>query len=203
MPRRAPAGGNGAGTADRILDVAEELLQTYGFNGFSYAHIAAQIGVTTASLHYHYATKSALGQRLIARYGERFQAALERIEAEEPSAPGRLARYAQVYEDVLRKRRMCLCGMLAADHATLPEEMRAAVIAFFDLNEAWLRGVLERGRKAGELTFSGSPGEQARLLVGALEGAMLVARSYGDVARFTSAARRLLADLGRPRATRT
>ena len=33
-------------TADRILDLAERLVQTRGFNGFSYADVAGDLGVT-------------------------------------------------------------------------------------------------------------------------------------------------------------
>ena len=91
---------------------------------------------------------------------------------------------------------MCLCGMLAADFVTLPSTMRDAVRRFFDANEAWLTGTLQSGRMKNELAFGGSPAEAAQVLVGALEGAMLLARSYGDAARFRSAAGRLLADLG-------
>ena len=58
-------------TATRILDVAERLAQTRGFNGFSYADIAAEVGITKAALHYHFATKAGLGQALIGRYAAR------------------------------------------------------------------------------------------------------------------------------------
>ena len=51
------------GTASRILDVAERLAQTQGYNGFSYADIAAELGITKASLHYHFASKADLGGR--------------------------------------------------------------------------------------------------------------------------------------------
>ena len=40
-------------------------MQTRGYNGFSYADIAAELGVTKATLHFHYATKEQLGVRLI------------------------------------------------------------------------------------------------------------------------------------------
>lgn len=82
--------------------------------------------------------------------------------------------------------------MLAAEYQTLPEPMRDAVIGFFDENEAWVETVLARGRDEGTLGFAGSPREAARLIVSALEGAMLVARPYGDVERFEAAAERLL-----------
>ena len=182
-------------TAQRILDVAERLVQTQGFNGFSYADIAAELGITKASLHYHFVTKAALGSALITRYGAEFGRALEEIDQSAVDAREKLRRYAGLYADVLRQHRMCLCGMLAADYTTLPAAMRAGVKEFFDLNESWLARIFEEGRKQGALRFRSSPLDSARLLLGSLEGAMLVARSYGDPERFTSAAQRLLAEL--------
>jgi len=187
--------GAGMDTATRILDSAERLVQTRGFNGFSYADVADELGVTKASLHYHFASKAELGRALIDRYAARFASGLETIDAGDGDAPAKLGAYARVYADVLRDRRMCLCGMLAADYETLPGPMRAAVTAFFDRNETWLAGVFEQGRAEGSLNLNGSVAEAAQVLVGGLEGAMLVARTYGEVARFESAAGRLLASL--------
>jgi TetR/AcrR family transcriptional regulator, transcriptional repressor for nem operon len=182
-------------TSQRILDVAERLVQTLGFNGFSYADVAAELHVTKASLHYHFATKAELGTELIARYHESFQRALDAIDAEEVDAPRKLRRYADLYAGVLRNDRMCLCGMLASDFATLPPAMKDAVTRFFDANERWLARVLDEGRKARALRLEGSAPELARTLLAALEGAMLVARSYGDVSRFEAVADRLVGQL--------
>ena len=184
-----------ADTAQRILDVAERLVQTRGFNGFSYADIAEALRVTKASLHYHFPSKADLGRRLIERYETAFLAALRAIEAGRAEPRGQLKRYAQIYADVLRDDRMCLCGMLASDYATLPKAMKEEVRHFFDENEQWLAAVLERGRKAGSLGFKGPALEAARVLVGSLEGAMMLARSYGDASRFDTAAERLIASL--------
>src|SRR5690349_8705243 len=178
-----------------MLDSAEELVQRRGFNGFSYADVAGELGVTKASLHYHFRSKAELGRALIERYAARFAAALREIDAEGGDAPARLDAYARIYADVLRQKRMCLCGMLAADYDTLPEPMREAVIRFFDDSETWLTGVFEQGRAEGSLRLDGSPREAAQALVGGLEGAMLVTRPYGEVGRFEAAASRLLTSL--------
>jgi TetR/AcrR family transcriptional repressor of nem operon len=85
--------------------------------------------------------------------------------------------------------------MLAAEQATLPKPMKAALNAFFDANERWLAGVLEEGRRSGTLHLEGPVVEEAQLLVAALEGAMLVARSYGDSKRFAAVAERVLAGI--------
>jgi TetR/AcrR family transcriptional repressor of nem operon len=185
-------------TASRILDVAERFVQSRGFNAFSYADVAAELDVTKASLHYHFPGKAELGEALIARYTARFTEALSAIDDDAGDAPARLAAYAAIYGDVLRNRRMCLCGMLAADYETLPESMQAAVIRFFDENLAWLSGVVEQGARDGTLRPSGPPEQAAQALLGGLEGALLVARPYGDLSRFEAAASGLLTGLAAP-----
>jgi len=170
-------------------------MQLRGFNGFSYADIAGELGITKASLHYHFPSKAELGLALIVRYAERFADALAHIDRELPDARAKLDAYAGLYGDVLRGKRMCLCGILAAEYETLPKPMRGAVIAFFDDNQRWLEGVLAQGAGDDQLTFAGSRQEVAQGILGTLEGAMLVARPYGDVARFDSTARQLLAGL--------
>ena len=184
-----------ADTAAQILDAAERLVQERGFNGFSYADIASELGVTKAALHYHFASKADLGDALIERYAERFFAALASVDGDETDAVVKLRAYAKLYADVFRDDRMCLCGMLAADYATLPDPMRERVVRFFDDNEVWLARVLEEGRKAGSVRFEGSPRPVARTLIGSLEGAMLVARPYHDVKRFRDAADLLIRGL--------
>ena len=181
----AGRGRDDAGTASRILDVAERLVQVRGFNGFSYADIAAELQIT----------KAALGEALIARYADRFMGALASLDTADGTASAKLDAYAGLYLQVLRNRKMCLCGMLAAEYQTLPQPMQDAVIKFFDQNESWLESVLERGRADGGLHFAGSARDIARMIVGGLEGAMLIARPYGDIARFQAAAANLLAGL--------
>ena len=85
--------------------------------------------------------------------------------------------------------------MLAAEYATLPAAMQKGLRAFFDANERWLTTVLEAGLQAGVFRVSDSANACARVLLGALEGAMLVARSYGDPGRFQAAAAHMLADI--------
>jgi len=183
------------GTASRILDVAERLVQVRGFNGFSYADIAAELQITKAALHYHFAGKADLGEALIARYADRFMAALASLDTAGGTARAKLDSYVRLYLQVLRNRKMCLCGMLAAEYQTLPEPMQDTVISFFDQNETWLERVLNQGRTDGSLHFAGPARDTARMLIGGLEGAMLIARPYGDIARFQAAAASLLAGL--------
>jgi len=184
-----------SGTPQKILDIAERLLQVRGYNGFSYADVATALRVTKASLHYHFPGKADLGRRLMERYTQNFLAALATIDAEGADAPEKLRRYVSIYSDVLANNRMCLCGMLAAEYATLPKPIRREVTRFFDANEVWLVGVLDEGKRTSVFHFAGQATEAARVLIAGLEGAMMLARSYGDAERFDRAGHRLLADL--------
>jgi TetR/AcrR family transcriptional repressor of nem operon len=183
-----------AGTASQILDVAERLVQTRGYNAFSYADIAAELEITKAALHYHFRSKAMLGDVVLERYSERFFDALARIPSADP-APARLARYIDLYRAVLRADRLCLCGILAAEYQTLPTTMREAVLGFFDRNEAWLEDVLRDGIAAGSVRANEPVRDSARLLISGLEGAMMLARARGDIDRFDRSAERMLADL--------
>jgi TetR/AcrR family transcriptional regulator, transcriptional repressor for nem operon len=187
-----------APTAARVLDAAERLVQVRGFNGFSYADIAAELHITKASLHYHFATKADLGEALITRYAARFFAALDAADTDGTSAPAKLSAYVKLYADVLSQQRMCLCGMLAAEYPTLPGPMQSAVLEFFDHNETWLQAVLEQGRSEGSLELTGPARDTARMIISGLEGAMLVTRPYGDAERFRVAADGLLTSLTAP-----
>ncbi|HXY44896.1 MAG TPA: TetR/AcrR family transcriptional regulator [Acidimicrobiales bacterium] len=186
-----------AETGSTTLDVAERLVQSRGFNGFSYADVASELGITKAALHYHFRSKAELGQALIARYASRFGDALESIDTGDEPASTKLQAYADLYLGVLRDERMCLCGMLAAEYSTLPDRMQQTVVRFFDDNYAWLQRLLETGRVDGSLQFTGTAEAAAQMIVSTLEGAMLVARPYRDTARFQSVASLLIAEFTR------
>jgi TetR/AcrR family transcriptional repressor of nem operon len=184
-----------SGTAERVLDIAERLMQIRGFNNFSYADIATELGITKASLHYHYPGKAELGQALITRYTQRFNEALADIDRDAPDARTKLEAYVDLYAGVLRNERMCMCGILAAEYPTLPGAMQSEVISFFDENQRWLSELLTAGEMDGTLKFTGRPEDVAQGILSTLEGAMLVARPYGDLARFDAAAGQLMAGL--------
>lgn len=181
-----------ADTAELALDVAERLVQTGGFNGFSYADVATNLGITKAALHYHYPTKSQLGMALIERYTHRFMTALAAIDAATELCPAKLEAYIDVYRQVLVGHRMCLCGMLAAEQATLPAAMRSAVTAFFDQNETWLAAALDAGRSASMFRFDEAADDAARAFISTLEGGMLLSRLHDDPTIFNATSERLL-----------
>ncbi len=188
MTPRLPNGDRG--TSAHILDVAERLVQSRGFNGFSYADIAAALAISKPALHYHFPSKAELGLALVQRYEQHFFQALSTVD--DRDAPARLEHYASLYAGVLRDQRMCLCGMLAAEYRTLSEPIQQSVVHFFDRNHAWLSGVLMQGQQERTLAFAGSARERAHMITSCLEGALLTARLYDDLGMFKATAAHLL-----------
>lgn len=171
-------------TREAILDCAEELLQRRGYSGFAYQHIAVQLGIRNAAIHYHFPAKEDLGIALIRRYRERFAAWVEGLS---PTLDGwsRLQAYFGTYRSYLAPRgadddcRLCPGGALAAEFCALPEPMRLeARLLMRDLQE-WLRRTLDTGRRDGALQFNGDALDKAVEIAAALQGGIQIARVAG------------------------
>lgn len=169
-------------TAEEILDIAEMLIQTRGYNAFSFQDISDRLGIRKASIHYHYASKAILGVAVVERYSTGFSEALQAVEADEnQTAMDMFDCYTGPYREFAgTPDRVCLCGALAGEILALPGEMRERVEAFFDMHLAWLTRIVARGVKRGEFQFSATEPQMARTLFSALQGALLVKRTTGD-----------------------
>ncbi len=67
-------------TSDEILASARALIMTGGYNGFSYADIAAVVGIRKASIHHHFPSKTDLVRTLVVRYREDAEAGIAYLE---------------------------------------------------------------------------------------------------------------------------
>ena len=172
-------------TAEQILDLAEMLIRTRGYSAFSYQDIADDLGIRKASIHYHFPSKTDLGVAVVDRYVARFGAALTAI-AEDPSqtSMAMLDVYAEPYIGTAESvDQVCLCGALAGEILALPPQLRSRVDGFFRAHQTWLTGILERGIARGEFELAAPARQVARLVFGALQGALLVKRTTGDASQ--------------------
>src|SRR6185503_20177866 len=116
----------GRDTSEEILNAAEDLLQRRGYNAFSYHHIAVQLGVRNAAIHYHFPAKEDLGVALVRRYQERFRAWVKTHgDVADADAWKRLQAYFQTYVDFLQADcKCCPGGVLGTEFNAIPEAMR-------------------------------------------------------------------------------
>ena len=184
-------------TADQILEVAETLIQTRGYSAFSYQDIADALGIRKASIHYHFASKADLGAAAVDRYAERFGRAMAAKSRDaSASSMAMLDFYIEPYlQFAATPDRVCLCGALAGEMPALPPEMRERVDRFFTSHHAWLAGILERGVARQEFTLPVPAAKMARLVLAALQGALLVKRTTGDASQIRDVVAALKAEL--------
>ncbi|OQW56524.1 MAG: hypothetical protein A4S14_09715 [Proteobacteria bacterium SG_bin9] len=185
MPKTKTAPNARSDTAVRILDLAERLIQTRGYSAFSYQDISEALGITKASIHYHFESKTDLGIAVIERYTEGFGKELQRIAANEnASSLAMLDHYTKPYLQFAESPdRVCLCGALAGEVMALPPQLRERVERFFTDHQAWLTSILKRGVARGEFELAAPAPKTARAIFGALQGALLVKRATGDVSQ--------------------
>lgn len=186
-----------AGTADRIVGEAHRLIVTHGFNGFSYADIAATIGIRKASIHHHFATKGDLAVAVVERSRTLIQSQVDALAAAEPDAVEQLSGYIHYWERCIAddSAPFCVAAMLAAELPSLPHDVAAAVTAHFLTLHDWLTRIFELGVRQGRLTLNGASEDEADAFLSAVHGAMLTARAFGQPGRFASVMDAMLARL--------
>jgi AcrR family transcriptional regulator len=167
-------------TKRAILDLAESFLQDKGFNGFSYAHISAELGVKNAAIHYHFPSKEALAGAVIQRYRDRFQLWINNARMKNLSPQEKLGWFFSIYTNTRADNgKVCLAGSLETEFNSLPASLREQTEALTRELLAWLQAILNEGREAGVFHFSGDPASKAALILSSLQGALQMARAVG------------------------
>lgn len=165
---------------EAILAAARKAAQSHGYSGLNFRDLAQDVGIKSASIHYHFPSKADLGAAVARRYWEDTAAALDAMA--ETSDPARcLHQYPGLFRKSLESgNRLCLCSFMAAEYDDLPEKVRKEVQAFTDVHVAWLSRVL----LAAALVSSEESEARARAIVAAVAGAQLIARSRSDIALY-------------------
>ncbi|MCR9142294.1 MAG: TetR/AcrR family transcriptional regulator [bacterium] len=170
-------------TAERILEVAQDLIQRRGYNAISFEDIAKKVGIKKPSIVHHYASKAALGRAVVRRYRSNFSSMLDDIARDpEKTAADALAFYFVPYLDFgATKDKICLCGALSGEFMALPKTMQTEVAAFFQDHQSWLEGILRRGRENKELqVVDEDPAAAAAWILDALHGSLIIKRATND-----------------------
>ena len=167
-------------TAKNILDVAQVMVRNRGYSAFSYADISKQVGIRKASIHYHFPSKDELVRALVERYREGMASKCARIAQSDASFDRQLLQFANLYRDGLEHQQICLCAMLAADFAVLPQSVREEIQTFFRETEDWLATLLQRGCDTHLWDCQPSAEQEAKGLIAMLQGAQLLARSSAN-----------------------
>lgn len=172
---------------DELMAAARSTVQAHGYNALSFRELAKEVGIKSASVHYHFPTKGDLGAALARRYTEEGAAYLAKLLASSEDPTWCMDRYIEIFRSALANdNRMCLCGIMSAERDDLPPKVRTEVGNFADMNVAWIMQVLALAKpRASKQALK----EHALAIFAAIEGAQLVARGCQDIAIYDKTVR--------------
>jgi TetR/AcrR family transcriptional regulator, transcriptional repressor for nem operon len=166
--------------AGAILDSAEKRMREGGFHACSFREIAGDVGVKSASVHYHFRTKADLAESLVQRYEAKVLGPIGDPEDGRDLQTKLKAMRTAFRSGLKRGDGMCLGGVLATETRSLPSPVGAATRHYFAACNDWLARAFACGGVA-------EPHRKALQLTALLQGAMLQALALGDVAAFDEA----------------
>lgn len=178
-------------TKQAILDAAEALILTRGYNGFSYQDIATVVGIRKASIHHHFQSKEVLAAAFVGRYDHRFQA----WQAEVDGLPvdGKLVSLLEMFKHVSdNAEKICPMGMLTAEYPTLPPLVQDALRKLLGDMDSWLVQVLAQGQAEKTLKPEPAAPVLAKVMINAMSASMKMARVFHDLDQVEAVFRALM-----------
>lgn len=171
-------------SATQILNIAERRMRTSGYNAVSYRDIAAEMGIKSASLHYHFPKKADLGTALVRRYSESLFAKLQNETKDTTDPSVMIGAFVNICRNaVTHQRLICLCAVFGAEAQGLPENVAAQVNLYYLKSIDWLATrYIDMGRSPAEADVA------AKAAFSLLEGAMIVSSVNNDISIFEAAA---------------
>ena len=166
---------------EAILAAARSAAQAHGYGGLNFRDLATAVGIKAASIHYHFPTKGELVVAIVRGYIERHEAFLDDLLAESADRAVLMDHYTDMFRrTLLDGNRMCLAGMLAAERNELPEDVRAEVVRWGEMNERWLVGVLA----SGDAENADHLWARATAIFAAVSGAQMIAHGRNEIAAY-------------------
>ncbi len=166
--RLAARRGGGAATRERILEVAEALIDRRGMEGLRLSDVASEVGIRPPSIFAHFEGRDAIGDAVARRVIEEIAALFARVFASGGGPEALVRRGARAFAGHLHDH-PSHARMLLRDLARTRDsaELDLSSPAITDLGELMER-VLRQGQRAGVFREVSGPAYLA-----ALEGALL------------------------------
>src|ERR1700724_4118990 len=148
-----------------------------GFGVFSFRESAADVGIKSCSVHYHYPTKEDLAAAVIRRWAEETS---KFVEEELQKDPDPVRAWTNAFRGTaLSEGRMCPCTALGAASQDLPPEVAREVKGFFKMC-------------SDKLVAEGLSPSNAAEVWWTIAGALVCANALGETAAYDHATSDLL-----------
>lgn len=168
-----------SGTKDEILRLGKQLIQSVGFNAFSYADISKELDIKNAAVHYHFPGKQDLLSGLLDDYLKHYKELGEQLRNVKISSVKKIEKFIDPYSQLVDNGSICIIGSVATDYNTLPRQVKSKIIELITLVLGLVEQTLKEGKNKNELSFAEPARTQALLLMTNLAAGAQLARITG------------------------
>jgi len=138
------------GNRERIIETANRLFYTKGYNLTSFADVADELGLSKGNLHYHFHSKDELLEAIVCLRMQTIEQNLAQWDKEFPDAKDKLRRFVQMMlnETNALVRYGCPLGSLNMELGKCQRDLRDKTRVMFDAFQQWLQKAFQQlGRK--------------------------------------------------------
>lgn len=164
-------------TKTRSLVEGQKLLQTFGYNGFSFQHLADAVGVKKASLYDHFKSKEDFGRKLLKEYETLFLNWSETVSVFEPEA--QVGAYFEIFIKFVGDEKLCPVCAISSDLSSFPKEMKKGIADLYQIRKDWLKNIIKTGQSKKQFRKDKTSEELANLIGAISLGAQIGARVTG------------------------
>lgn len=165
-------------TRSQILELAENLIRTRGYNSFSYNDISSKLNVKNAAIHYHFPSKEVLGKAVIEENILRFEAFI--LANQHRPHTAQLIEFIDIYGQSIAMGQVCIVGAIATEYDGLPNIMRSKVVELTSKISNYLEQLLGQGKLQGVFEFVQSPRQKALMIISNMAASLQLARLMED-----------------------
>ena len=184
----------GEATKNRIVETAQLLFHLQGFSNTSMDDIIKKSEVKKGNLYFYFRSKEDLGYAVLDRCTQDFTDRYLRPASKPGGSLEEIYSMLNQMERGLRNNHCkggCLFGNFAIEMSDIHEGFRKRVEKVFDVWVLKFQEVLESAKLEGKISGSMNTEALAQLLVAAIEGATMLAKTKKDPKAFRSCARSL------------
>lgn len=159
-------------TRTEIINIANQLIWSVGYNAFSYADISKKLNIKNAAIHYYFPNKADLGVEMIRRNSAVF---LKNTKSwKDQSYKQQLINYMTMHDCFVDNHWACIVGSLSPSFDTLPENMQKELQKLINTIIDWLSDLLQKGKDSGEFELNETPKARAYVIHSAMLSALLM-----------------------------
>ena len=162
----------------QIVELALRNIREKGYLSFSYDDLAKELGVTKASIHYHFMKKEDLGLAVCTKLKEGLEKSYLNIDQAQINSEDKPWEFISRRANQIGNNEVCPISSLQADYNFLPIAMQESVQQLSQMEIDYLKKLLDVLKEEGKLTHD--TGALAALLISSIKGALQYRRVVGE-----------------------